>query len=403
MSWQASTIGEVLAVIKNGVNCTQNKEAIGNKITRIETISNQEINFERVGYSALSEYDKEKSKLVEGDILFSHINSPIHVGKTGIYSGGEDLYHGINLLLLRTKPEVNPYFFDYFLKNLFYSGYWKRTCKQAINQASVNQKDISSVSFSYPDLSTQKEIVSKLDDIFARTDDAIQCTSKNFENVKSVFEAYLDNIFLKNTNNWTTHTIPEVSVIKPPKSEIRGLPEDTLVSFMPMEALGINRKYAVPNQERLISDVSGSYTYFKEGDVLLAKITPCFENGKLGIAKKLTSQVGFGSSEYLVFRPTDSVINEWLYYFFCRESFRKEGANNMSGAVGHKRVKKEFIENVKLPIPSIDIQHRIIKTLEYLHNASQSLLEIYEKKIRLCDALKKSALNQEFNTMLAKA
>lgn len=163
MSWKKSTIGDVLSVIKNGINCEQNKNPVGNKITRIETIAKKRFDFERVGYANLSEAEKLKSQLKVGDILFSHINSPIHVGKTAIYEGEENIYHGINLLLMRTKEEIDPYFFNHFLNHLFTTGYWEENCKKSVNQASVNQKDISKVQFNYPPLPTQQTIVAKLD------------------------------------------------------------------------------------------------------------------------------------------------------------------------------------------------------------------------------------------------
>ena len=104
------------------------------------------------------------------------------------------------------------------------------------------------------------------------------------------------------SNNWSVQTLREVCQIKPPKREARDrISRDALVSFLPMEDLGVDQKYVIPYREKPLSQVSSSYTYFADGDVLLAKITPCFENGKLGIAGKLTNGVGFGSTEYIVF------------------------------------------------------------------------------------------------------
>lgn len=94
------------------------------------------------------------------------------------------------------------------------------------------------------------------------------------------------------------------------------------------------------------------------------KITPCFENGKLGIAEKLTNGIGFGSSEYIVFRPDKTLSKEWLYYYLSRESFRVEGAARMAGAVGHKRVSKEFIESYPIPVPPLPVQKRIVGILD---------------------------------------
>jgi type I restriction enzyme S subunit len=144
---------------------------------------------------------------------------------------------------------------------------------------------------------------------------------------------------------WPSKALVEVCEIKPPKSEARQKLKDAdRVSFVPMEDLGVDEKFLGPKSERKLGQVAVSYTYFADGDVLLAKITPCFENGKLGIAKGLTNGIGFGSSEYIVFRPSADLSNEYLYYFFLQDSFRADGIKTMSGAVGHKRVAKEFIE-----------------------------------------------------------
>jgi len=120
-----------------------------------------------------------------------------------------------------------------------------------------------------------------------------------------------------------------------------------------MDDLGVDRKFLNASQVKPLATVVSSYTYFADGDVLLAKITPCFENGKLGIATDLSNGIGFGSSEFTVFRPSANLDKEWLYYFLSREAFRVEGAARMTGAVGHKRVPKEFIESYPIPLPPL--------------------------------------------------
>ena len=111
--------------------------------------------------------------------------------------------------------------------------------------------------------------------------------------------------------------------------------------------------YANPEEVRSLSSVYKGYTYFAENDVLLAKITPCFENGKLGVARGLKNGVGFGSSEFVVFRCKENILPNFLYYFLNQKSFREEGKKNMSGAVGHKRVTKEFIANSLISLPPL--------------------------------------------------
>ena len=110
---------------------------------------------------------------------------------------------------------------------------------------------------------------------------------------------------------WNTIPLSEACQIEPPKREARKrLRDSDLVSFVPMNCLGVCCKDISLNESKPLSEVMKSYTYFADGDVLLAKITPCFENGKLGIAKKLSNGVGFGSSEYIVFRPLEKILPE---------------------------------------------------------------------------------------------
>jgi type I restriction enzyme, S subunit len=164
---------------------------------------------------------------------------------------------------------------------------------------------------------------------------------------------------------WQTKRLSEVCLIQPPKSEARkSLDGSDIVSFVPMDCLGIGQKYFDALQARPLEEVVGSYTYFADGDVLLAKITPCFENGKLGIARNLKNGVGFGSSEYIVFRGAETLHNQFLYYFLSRETFREEGAKRMTGAVGHKRVAKDFIENSMISLPPLPEQQRIVAILD---------------------------------------
>jgi type I restriction enzyme S subunit len=164
---------------------------------------------------------------------------------------------------------------------------------------------------------------------------------------------------------WTTKPLSEVCTFKPQKSEARAkLTSEDEVSFVPMENLGIGSKELALSGTRSLADVAGSYTYFADGDVLLAKITPCFENGKLGIARNLVNGVGFGSSEYIVIRPNPEVDADFLYHFLDRATFREEGAKQMTGAVGHKRVPKEYVEGTLIPVPTIEEQRRIVTLLD---------------------------------------
>lgn len=163
-----------------------------------------------------------------------------------------------------------------------------------------------------------------------------------------------------------------------------------------MDALGIGQIYATATEERALCKVEGSYTYFRNGDVLLAKITPCFENGKLGIAKDLKNSAGFGSSEYFVIRPKEELLSEWLYYFLLRPEFRAEGEKRMTGAVGQQRVPKEYIQKTLIPIPHIDEQKNYIELLGQVLPRITKAQNNAEKSYKSAQAIFDSALNEIF-------
>ncbi len=149
-----------------------------------------------------------------------------------------------------------------------------------------------------------------------------------------------------------------------------------------MEALGIQHKEIGATVNRTLSAVQGSYTYFANGDVLLAKITPCFENGKLGIASGLTNGVGFGSSEYIVMRPSACLTADFLYYFLLQDSFREVGAKNMTGTAGQKRVTKTYVESSGIPIPPLQEQERIVAILDEAFEAIATAKANAEKSMQ---------------------
>lgn len=131
-----------------------------------------------------------------------------------------------------------------------------------------------------------------------------------------------------------------------------------------MEDLGVDQREVMPVRQRKLDDVAGSYTYFADGDVLLAKITPCFQNGKLGIARNLVNGVGFGSSEYIVLRPRPGLLSEYLFYFLARADFRSIGVSRMGGSVGQQRVPPAYVLEQQLRLPPLPEQRRIVAILD---------------------------------------
>ena len=114
-------------------------------------------------------------------------------------------------------------------------------------------------------------------------------------------------------------------------------------------------------------------SYIEEKDIIIAKITPCMENGKCAIAIGLTNGLGMGSTEYHVFRTKDDVLPEYLFAFLNREKVRKEAVLNMTGASGHRRVPVSFYEDLEIPVVPIEEQQRIVGDISKLDNKVQRL------------------------------
>ncbi len=211
--------------------------------------------------------------------------------------------------------------------------------------------------------------------------------------------------------------VGEISLINPSKSEISDK-KDIEVSFLPMEDIKEYEKNVVPSKSNIIQNVYKGYTYFKENDLLIAKITPCFENGKMSIVKNLTNGIGFGSTEYIVIRAnTEITSTDWIYYCLRNSNFLKDGKEKMTGTSGQQRISKDFVANYQIPIPPLDIQEKILEEfdeeIQYI-KMTEKMIEKQKEKIDLKlkeiwvqnkDKLKDELIADKFlfDTMISKA
>ena len=169
-----------------------------------------------------------------------------------------------------------------------------------------------------------------------------------------------------------------------------------LYSFVPMSAIGINGE--IDNSEyRKLEDLKGGYSYFINGDVLFAKITPCMENGKGAVALNLKNNIGFGSTEFHVLRPKTNVISSyWLYLLTKTDKFRQAAEKSMTGSAGQKRVPISFIRNYQIALPIITEQHRIEKIIYKINE----ILGFLEKKLNKFNMLINSRFMEMFGNVV---
>ena len=180
------------------------------------------------------------------------------------------------------------------------------------------------------------------------------------------------------SEKYTILTIKDVCEINPKKSELGDMPMDTEVSFVPMADIREHSMGFCAKQTKPIADVFSGYTYFGENDVLIAKVTPCFENGKSGIAHGLKNGIGFGSSELFVLRPkTDYILPEYLYWLISSDDFLEYGKNKMTGTGGLQRIPRNVLENYQIPVPPLQVQETIVAEIK----SHQIKIVEYENRI----------------------
>lgn len=160
-------------------------------------------------------------------------------------------------------------------------------------------------------------------------------------------------------NGWKTIPLRYVCQLNP-SVDFNGFGEDDELTFLPMDR--VKNGYFIPNSGSF-GKYASSYNAFEEGDIILAKVTPCFENGNIAIAQGLANGKGFGSSELFVVRPT-KVEQKFLFYYFQSSTFKQLGEASMTGAGGLKRVSPDLLRQHHLPSPSLATQRLIADYLD---------------------------------------
>ncbi len=275
--------------------------------------------------------------------------------------------------VLRAKPDrLLPGFLIKVLRD-------ERSVAQMIGMAgkgaypSINQADVESLQIPLPPLEVQKEIVAE-----------IEGYQKVVDGARAVIDNYRPHIPIH--PEWPMAPLGEACVVNPRKSEVANLEGSTVVSFVPMSDIGEHEMFFEPKDTKRMDEVTTSYTYFKDGDVLLAKVTPCFENGKAGIARDLLNGIGFGSSEFYVLRPKGDLLPQWVFMFAATPAFRAWATPQMTGTGGLQRVPRSVVESYEIPRPPLSTQQAIVAEIEAeqaLVAANRELIARFEQKIQV--------------------
>lgn len=157
-------------------------------------------------------------------------------------------------------------------------------------------------------------------------------------------------------------TLEHYAEINPPTHGIDRTSSDN-VAFVPMALVSEEGRLAA-QETRTIAEVAKGYTSFARGDVLMAKITPCMENGKAALVSDLATEIGYGSTEFHVLRARPGVDRRFLFYLVWNSRFRQEATKHMTGSAGQKRVPTSYLKHAKVPWVDPEDQRRIADILD---------------------------------------
>lgn len=368
--------------VKLGEICLIERGASPRPIQEFITDSEDGVNWVKIGDASANDKfirsTKEKIKpegasksrrVAPGDFLLSNSMS---FGRPYIMAT-EGCIHDGWLLLREDGRRITKDFLYWALSSEHVYRQFKRAATGGVVN-NLNSQLVRDVEIPLPPIEIQREIVAE-----------IESYQRIIDGARQVVESYTPRIAKK--PEWPLRSIAEISEVNPKKSQLTITDEAMPVSFVPMSDLQEHEMFFQAKEEKEIGEVLKQYTYFQDDDVLIAKVTPCFENGKAGIARNLVNGLGFGSSEFYVIRADkQQVLPEWIYLHVATPSFRAHGANRMTGTGGLQRVPRDVLAEWRIPVPpSLDEQQALVDEVlaeQALVNSNKELIERFDAKIK---------------------
>jgi type I restriction enzyme S subunit len=279
-------------------------------------------------------------------------------------------------------------------------------------QPNINQEKIKQLRLSAPKCEVQQTIAQFLDHKTALIDQYIANKQRQLQLLEKLRTSIISEAVTQGLNpdvemkdsggkwlgkvpmHWQTYRLRFLLQFNPSKSEVQKLRiENALVTFLPMENVSESGEVNLSDTAK-ISDVWDGYTYCRNGDVILAKITPCYENGKGAYLSNLVNDVAFGSTEFIVMRPSRDILGKFLYFLTINELFRDMGESQMQGSAGQQRVPLRFLKDFLLWLPNITEQKAIIEYIELETKKVETLIDQLTQQITKMEAYRTSLISE---------
>lgn len=337
-------------------------------------------------------------RIENGDILIAM--SGATTGKCCIVDEVEEAYINQRVGIIRSNlckiiyySLQTPYFMEFVNLNNAGSA-----------QPNISSKAIGEFPILLPPLAEQHLIAAFLDKKCSEIDSLIDLQEQMIEELKAYKQSVITEAVTKGLNpnvpmkdsgiewigdvpeEWEVCRIKNHIALNPSISIV--IHPDTVVSYMPMECL---RNGVIQERRASYKDVA-SYTPFQDNDIVMAKVTPCFENGNIAVAKNLSSGYGFGTSEIFVIRCKETANNQFVFYYLQSAYIKNLGVSSMTGTGGLKRVNPTHLNNGVLLLPPLTEQQAIADYLDKKCGEIDELITIKQQKIESLKEYKKSVI-----------
>lgn len=346
--------------------------------------------------------DGDNRKLVcQGDFVINSRSD--RRGSCGIsdFTGSVSL---INLVLI-PQNNMNPGYYNWlFHTTAFADEFYKWGHGIVDDLWTTRWQDMKNIMLPLPTIAEQRKIADFLDKKCGEVDTLAHNIQQQIDTLEQYKRAIITETVTKGLNpsapmkdsgipwigqipkHWVVTKIKYCCILGPKYAS--HLSSQQNVSFAPMDC--VKKGYLI-YQEAELQHVKTGYTYFGENDIIMAKVTPCFENGNIAIAKKLLNHIGFGSSELYVFRATQ-MDTSFLFYFLQNTIFKNQAQSVMYGTGGLKRVPSDFIKNYKFALPPKLEQQAIASYLDDKCGKIDSLIKTKQEQLAKLEEYKKAII-----------
>ena len=338
------------------------------------------------------EEDIEKFNLLHNDLLFNRTNSSEWVGKTAIYKGERPAIYAGYIIRLRTIF-VNADYINFVMNSQYHRNWCNDVKTDAVNQSNINAQKLSVFRVPLPPIEEQKRIVKEIKRWLSLIKVIKSGKEKLQESIKQTKSKVLDLAIHGKLVPQDPNEEPAIELLKRinPKAEIitdnghyQKLPEgwcltkvkdafiinpknkendDIEAGFVPMANISDGFSNHFSFETKKWETIKSGFTHFSDGDIAVAKISPCLENRKSMVLSNLPNGIGAGTTELHVFRPL-CVTQLYGLYFFKSNYFINKCIGTFNGVVGQQRVGKNIVECIDFPLPPLAEQQRIVAKIE---------------------------------------